>query len=142
MHTFGLMSETTQPSSEPAGSKEHAGFHLLQDHPVARLIMFGRRHPVLTTLGLGGAGLIGGVEVAVGALFGASIATIIRKRNGAMKMESQEARIPEPAPMSEPAPAPVANEPVKAHPVRDRARAVLHAALGEHTNGTQPKQVR
>jgi len=130
------MSETTQPSSETDQPTETPAVQRSDDHRLHRLVLFGRRHPVLTTLGLTGAALFGGVEVAFGALIGATVATMIRRSNGAPKSEPQQAREPEPAPR------PTPSEPAKTHGLRERAIAVMHAALGDSTLAPQPKQAR
>jgi hypothetical protein len=126
MQCFRFMSVTSQPSSESI--ETHDRMH--------RLLMFGRRHPILTTLGLAGAGLVGGIEVAVGALFGAGIASIIRRPSADVQSEPVPEPIVEPAP-----PPPVETEHAKSHGLRDRAIAILHAARGD-TNGTPSKQAR
>lgn len=76
---------------------------------------FVRRHPALTVAGAVGVGLVGGLELAGGMLIGAVIATILQRddaRRAALRTRVRHAadHVPQ--------------------VVRDRARAVVDAALG------------
>jgi hypothetical protein len=67
---------------------------------------FARRHPALTVIGVAGAGLLGGIELAAGVLIGAGVAALVRARDG----HAVEA---------------------KGHVVRDRASALFERAPDE-----------
>ncbi|HEY5922045.1 MAG TPA: hypothetical protein VIV11_10265 [Kofleriaceae bacterium] len=95
----------------------------------------------MTTLGLASAALLGGVELAMGALIGAGVTTLLRRSNSASMaptVEPQQAREPEP----EPEPAPSPSETERAHGLRARAIAVIRAARGHIALAPQPKQAR
>jgi len=73
------MIETTQEqttTAEASAPATHDG------HP-SRALAFARRHPALTVIGVAGAGLIGGLELAAGVVIGAGIAALVRGRRGA-----------------------------------------------------------
>ena len=87
-----------------------------------RLRHVAQDHPIVTVLGLGGLGLIGGVEMAAGMLIGAGVAAALRIRRSAEN---------EPAAHSvrEKRRGIVDRMP---HVVKERARAVIDAALGKN----------
>lgn len=79
-----------------------------------RLRNFARRHPALAVIGAAGLGLFGGLELAAGMLAGAGIAMFVARQ--------REPR-----------------EPTQAmRAVRDRARAVVDAALGKPAAPASP----
>ena len=79
-----------------------------------RLRNFARRHPALTVIGAAGLGLFGGIELAAGMLAGAGIMLLVARQRGP-------------------------REPTQAMgAVRERARAVVDAALGKPAAPASP----
>jgi hypothetical protein len=94
-----------------------------KDQSIDRLVRFGREHPALTIAGLAGAGLLGGLEMAVGVLLGAGVASLIRRRNGHATAEAAGEAKRRVRQMLDRTP----------HEIRERARAVVLAARGKIT---------
>lgn len=82
-----------------------------------RVLSFASEHPLLAILGVAGIGLVGGVELAAGVLIGAGAAAALRARtpgpDGGVRRRART--LVERAPRK----------------LRERARAVFQAALGE-----------
>jgi hypothetical protein len=93
MHSLAAMDETTVTKSST----------------LDKSLAYVRQHPGISILAAAGIGLLGGVEVAAGVLFGAGIATLIGK--GGERAVSDVARSPQ--------------------IVRDRVRAIVQAARGK-----------
>jgi hypothetical protein len=89
-------------------------------HEPSRLTTFARNHPVLTVIGAGGIGLLGGAELAAGILLGAAINSLVRR-------QSSHANSPDTKPLRATSHAILDRVP---HVVRERARAVFDAARG------------
>jgi hypothetical protein len=87
------------------------------EHHRGRLRSFARRHPALTVIGAAGLGLLAGPELAAGILAGAGIGMLLRRQGG------REAREP--------------TQTMRA--VRERARAVVDAALGKAAAPASPR---
>src|SRR5690606_30202632 len=87
---------TTEPppeAFEPQGGAAEHRREIFEEQGLDRLIRFGREHPTLTVVGLAGAGLLGGLEMAAGVLIGAGVAAAIRRRSGrAVAEPAREAR--------------------------------------------------
>jgi hypothetical protein len=94
-----------------------------KDQPMGRLVRFGREHPALTVAGLAGAGLLGGLEMAVGVLLGAGVAALIKRPNGHAAAETAREARSRVRQMLDRTP----------HELRERARAVVLAARGKIT---------
>ena len=94
---------------------------VMQQHNGGRLRHVAQEHPIVTVLGLGGLGLIGGIELAAGMLIGAGVAAALRIRRGAENEPTAHS-------VREKRRAIVDRMP---HVVKERARAVIDAALGK-----------
>lgn len=90
----------------------------------SRLVRFGRKHPALTVAGIAGVGLVGGIEMAAGVLLGAGVAALLRRSNGAVtRTPAEETRGHMRGILD--------RTPHDLNELKQRARAVIHAALGE-----------
>ncbi|HWU89255.1 MAG TPA: hypothetical protein VN253_18440 [Kofleriaceae bacterium] len=106
----------SKPPPEPAAATVETGLARTN-----AALAFARRHPAWTVLGIAGAGLIGGIELAAGVVIGAGVAAMLRARG-------------EPATVAEPH---EAGE--RAHTlmqrlspeVKRRTRAVIQAVRGD-----------
>src|SRR5262249_36648442 len=98
-----------------------------QPKHTSKIRKFARKHPVATSVGVGGLGLIGGPEVAVGMLIGAGVLAVLR-RDGGADGERRERTVRERS-----------RNFVDRVPriVRDRARAIVDAARGKSMSATE-----
>ena len=87
---------------------------------LAKVRSFARRHPVATVLGVGGLGLFGGAELAVGALIGAGVAFTLG-RPGTRELDDEARGLRERARTA------LDHTP---RVLRERAKAVMDAARG------------
>jgi hypothetical protein len=127
MHHIRPMRETSQQAgsgSEPA--PEPPPREARDDDRESSLVRFGRRHPTLTVIGLAGAGLLGGLEVAAGVLLGAGVAMLIRRADA-----NKDGTTASPAATRGRMRKILARAPRGLDELRARARAVMRAASGE-----------
>lgn len=113
--------EMTEPSAPMTEQRHRKG-----------LVQIGREHPVLTIAALAGAGLVGGIEMAAGVLLGAGIAAWLRR--GPATEAAAESHEEAPGRLRRV----MARAPHDLHELRERARAVVHAARGN--SHAQPAQ--
>ena len=102
---------------------------------LGRLLSFARRHPALSVIGVAGAGLLAGPELALGVVLGAGVAVLIDRRSGGRveRVEERVERVEEEAVDTARGVRRRARQifDAEAEIVKQRARAVVQAARGQ-----------
>lgn len=93
---------------------------------LGKLLNFPRRHPALSVIGVAGAGLIAGPELALGVVLGAGVAALVNRRS----MERVE-RVEKEAGEAARSVRQRARQIFDPETVKQRARAVVQAARGQ-----------
>ncbi len=107
--------------SEERTGEEPSTTVVAPEASASRAVRFARRHPALTLMGVAGAGLVGGFELAAGVVIGAGVMSMFRTRNG-RAVEAEAHAVRERA----------RNAIDRVSPeIKKRARAVVQAARGQ-----------